>query len=235
MELSERIVLARKQAGLSQEQLGEKLGVSRQAVSKWESGQTNPDVAYVAEMCRLFGVSSDWLLLDRDTEQAQTPGRCPSCRAIVTGLDNFCPNCGHSLRSESSDTYSLVLLSSSPFHDFPLEELSKLSWCSPEFPIYRKDREQREALSHKAPVTLMWGLSASRAAEVLDYFSDPSEAAIYRDSDGSSVEELISSPQVPKESLPVPPKEPLSFGATVGAVVVGILAISAATFLLSLL
>ena len=38
MELKERIALARKQAGLSQEQLGEKLGVSQQAVSKWERG-----------------------------------------------------------------------------------------------------------------------------------------------------------------------------------------------------
>ena len=38
MELSERIAQVRKQAGLSQEQLGEKLGVSRQDVSKWESG-----------------------------------------------------------------------------------------------------------------------------------------------------------------------------------------------------
>ena len=38
MNLGERIALARKQAGLSQEQLGEKLRVSRQAVSKWESG-----------------------------------------------------------------------------------------------------------------------------------------------------------------------------------------------------
>lgn len=40
MELKERIALARKQAGLSQEQLGKKLGVSRQAVSKWESGES---------------------------------------------------------------------------------------------------------------------------------------------------------------------------------------------------
>ena len=38
MELNERIAAARKQAGLSQEQLGDKLGVSRQAVSKWENG-----------------------------------------------------------------------------------------------------------------------------------------------------------------------------------------------------
>ena len=39
MELKDRIAQARKAAGLSQEQLGEKLGVSRQAISKWESGE----------------------------------------------------------------------------------------------------------------------------------------------------------------------------------------------------
>ena len=232
MELSERIALARKQAGLSQEQLGEKLGVSRQAVSKWESGQTNPDVAYVAEMCRLFGVSSDWLLLGQETEQARNPVRCPSCHTIVTGLDNFCPSCGRSLRSEDSDTYSLVLTSNGLFNDFALEELSKLSWCNPEFPIYRLNREQREALAKKAPVTLMWGLSASRASEALNYFSDPSTAAVYRDSDGSSVEDLMASQPVPKESLPTPAKEPMSFGATVLAVILGIIA---AIFLLSIL
>ena len=77
MSLGERIALARKQAGLSQEQLGEKLGVSRQAVSKWESSQTNPDVAYVAQMCRLLGVSSDWLLLGEEAARNAAPERCP--------------------------------------------------------------------------------------------------------------------------------------------------------------
>ena len=43
MTLGERIALARKKAGLSQEQLGDQLGVSRQAVSKWESGAAVPD------------------------------------------------------------------------------------------------------------------------------------------------------------------------------------------------
>ena len=226
MELSERIALARKQAGLSQEQLGEKLGVSRQAVSKWESGQTNPDVAYVAEMCRLFGVSSDWLLLGQETERGREPIRCPGCQSIITGLDNYCPNCGHALRSESSDTYSLVLTSSTSTYSVytPLEALSKLPWCSAEFPIYRKDRQELYDLITKAPVTIMWGLSASRAAEALDYFPDSKEAAVYRDSDGSSVEDLLAAKPVPKESLPAPAKEPMSFGATVGAVILGIIA-----------
>ena len=66
MTLGERIALARKKAGLSQEQLGDRLGVSRQAVSKWESSQANPDVAYVAELCRICGVSCDWLLLGEE-------------------------------------------------------------------------------------------------------------------------------------------------------------------------
>lgn len=63
MQLNERIIHARKQAGMTQEQLGEALGVSRQAVSKWESGQANPDVTYVIKMCELFRLSADWLVL----------------------------------------------------------------------------------------------------------------------------------------------------------------------------
>ena len=77
MELSERIAQVRKQAGLSQEQLGEKLGVSRQAVSKWESGQTNPDISYITAMCQLFNVSSDWLLFGEDCDPTVTPTHCP--------------------------------------------------------------------------------------------------------------------------------------------------------------
>ena len=42
------------------------------------------------------------------------------------------------------------------------------------------------------------------------------QAAVYRDSDGSSAEELIQNPKVPPQSLPTPVKEPMSFGATVG-------------------
>ena len=137
MTLGERITLARKQAGLSQEQLGDKLGVSRQAVSKWESNQATPDVAYLAEMCRLFGVSSDWLLLGQESARENAPARCPGCQAIVTGLDKFCPNCGRPLQGQDSETYSLVLISPETLYSTytPLETLSKLPWCSPDFPI----------------------------------------------------------------------------------------------------
>ena len=62
--IGERIAQFRKDAGLSQEQLAERLGVSRQSVSKWESGGVMPDLDKVLAMSELFGVSTDALLKD---------------------------------------------------------------------------------------------------------------------------------------------------------------------------
>jgi len=62
MIIEERIRELRKSKGLSQEQLAEMLGVSRQAVSKWESGQSLPEVEKLIAMGELFGVTIDYIL-----------------------------------------------------------------------------------------------------------------------------------------------------------------------------
>lgn len=62
MTLSKKIICLRKKEGWSQEQLAEKLNVSRQAVSKWESGQSIPDVDKIIAMATLFHVTTDFLL-----------------------------------------------------------------------------------------------------------------------------------------------------------------------------
>ena len=62
MEWNERIAAARKAAGLTQEALGEKLGVSRQAVSKWESGASDPSTSNLLALAKLYGVSAEELL-----------------------------------------------------------------------------------------------------------------------------------------------------------------------------
>lgn len=62
MNISDRILRQRKIKGLSQEELADKIGVSRQAVSKWESEQTIPDIDKVILMSELFEVSTDFLL-----------------------------------------------------------------------------------------------------------------------------------------------------------------------------
>ena len=64
MILSEKITEERKKNGWSQEELAEKLSVSRQAVSKWESAQSTPDLQKVIRLAELFQVSTDYLLRD---------------------------------------------------------------------------------------------------------------------------------------------------------------------------
>ena len=54
MRFSEKLPKLRKDNNLSQEQLADKLGVSRQAVSKWESGNSYPDMEKMLQMCRIF-------------------------------------------------------------------------------------------------------------------------------------------------------------------------------------
>ena len=60
--ISERIIESRKKNGWSQEELAERMNVSRQAVSKWESGQSTPDIEKIIIMSELFGVTTDYLL-----------------------------------------------------------------------------------------------------------------------------------------------------------------------------
>ena len=59
MSFSEKLKAARKSAGISQEVLAEKLGVSRQAVTKWETGRGIPDVDNMMIISNLFGISLD--------------------------------------------------------------------------------------------------------------------------------------------------------------------------------
>lgn len=68
MKLHEKIYYCRKKAGYSQEEMAEKLGVSRQAVSKWETGEAVPELAKFTAIAKLFNVSTDWLLCDDDSE-----------------------------------------------------------------------------------------------------------------------------------------------------------------------
>ena len=72
MELPEKIYTLRRQKGMSQEQLAEALEVSRQAVSKWESGRSVPDPDKLVALSRFFSVSVDWLLRN-DLEGTAAP------------------------------------------------------------------------------------------------------------------------------------------------------------------
>jgi transcriptional regulator with XRE-family HTH domain len=70
MTLPERLIKLRKAAGLSQEEVAEKLELTRQTVSKWETGQSSPDLDKVLPLCNLYNVTPDELLHDGGSEEA---------------------------------------------------------------------------------------------------------------------------------------------------------------------
>ena len=72
MILADKIIRLRKKNGWSQEELADKMNVSRQAVSKWESAQTIPDLAKILQLGKLFCVTTDYLLKDEIEEEEFT-------------------------------------------------------------------------------------------------------------------------------------------------------------------
>lgn len=66
MEIGNKLNQLRKLSGMTQEQLAEKLNVSRQTISKWESGSTSPDLESIVKVSKLFHVSLDDLLTEGD-------------------------------------------------------------------------------------------------------------------------------------------------------------------------
>lgn len=71
MRMNEKILQCRKRMGLSQEELAQRLNTSRQAISKWELGTSQPEIQNVVALAKLFGVTTDWLLMDDEEDQPE--------------------------------------------------------------------------------------------------------------------------------------------------------------------
>lgn len=78
MNFSEKLISLRRKAGLSQEQLAAQLDVTRQSVSKWESGSAVPELGKLIALSDLFGVTIDYLVKDTVTE----PERAKTAEAV---------------------------------------------------------------------------------------------------------------------------------------------------------
>ena len=82
MKVSEKIKELRNERGWSQEQMAEKLNVSRQAITKWETGGGTPDIENLAALAQLFGVSTDTLIFGDGPEADGAPARFESVTAV---------------------------------------------------------------------------------------------------------------------------------------------------------
>lgn len=258
MELNQRIAFVRRAAGLSQEQLGERLGVTRQAVSKWESGQTVPDAITISRLCQVLNVSADFVLLGKEPEEGahtsqedahasqesthasqEDPLVCPCCgRRSPAATTVNCPGCGYDFfpRRPDDDKRYAILLTSANLTDDGRDDLVTYAGLSPD--AAKQMVDQLHASKTMDPIFLRRGLPASAALWMASHLVRNLSVRIVADDPAFTDEELCAFPtamEPPQEAPPpqwVEEAKGLGFGGTVAAVIVGIIG---AVLILSLL
>ena len=83
MIFSEKLQLIRKNKGLTQEELAQRLSVSRQAVAKWEAGQAYPDITNLIGISNLFHVTVDYLVRDQACMVSCVPKQNPNIQKLI--------------------------------------------------------------------------------------------------------------------------------------------------------
>lgn len=83
---AERIKILREQAGMSQEKLAKRLGITRSSVNAWEMGISTPSTQYIAELAGLFRVSADYLLGLNETATVSVAGLTEADVGLVCHL-----------------------------------------------------------------------------------------------------------------------------------------------------
>lgn len=112
MILAEKITALRKRMNWSQEELAEKLDISRQSVSKWELGATIPDLDKILKMSEIFGVSTDYLLKDEIEETGLSGGKdVPEGRTVSVAEANEFMNLSQEVSGKIALAVSLFILS----------------------------------------------------------------------------------------------------------------------------
>ena len=235
MELNERIASVRKAAGLTQEQLGELVGVSRQAVSKWESGQAVPDALTITALCQKLHVSADYLLLGVDPDTASgsaasaytPPDTCPCCRRHVDGT--ICPVCGYALPTAPPRGPKYAIYSAGTISNLSDVETDLQKYCG-----YPQDYDYAKMLaaqcgphSYGSRILLRRDLPDSAAqylaANLRDTFFDLKIVLDEGESDDTLLEK-DSAMELPPSAHPE--KSGLGFWGVVFAVIVALLILS---------
>ena len=115
MTLGEKIYNLRTEKGFSQEALGEKLGVSRQSVSKWETDQSVPELDKIVAISEVFGVSTDYLLKEEEEAEELKDAAFSSKKSIKIKLDE-----------ESERNRDLVLAFARRFRELDEQDFSAM-------------------------------------------------------------------------------------------------------------
>lgn len=157
MSFANRLKDARRVCGLSQEELAERLDVSRQAVGKWEQGQAYPEVEKLLALCAVLNVSADALLLDELPQECRKAAvsAAPSESILIQAENGInlvrCVNivCSQPYKSRRGPKYALFGVTGYTPYWGPHNTL--LGWYADEASVQREIQAIREAMCRGDP------------------------------------------------------------------------------------
>ncbi len=226
-ELKGRIAAARKLSGLTQEQLGELVGVTRQAVSKWESGQTVPDAVTVARICEALHVSADYVLLGKEPEAEAAvtaytlPDSCPCCGRPVSGT--VCPGCGYPLPTTPPRGSRYAIVSDSNYGRNPTAENQLMRYCG----MSENQAQAMLEIGTATRVLLRRDLTDSAAQYITAHLDRNCFNPVIVEDAGESEDALrVKAKAMELPASTTPEKSGIGFWGVVGAVIVALLILS---------
>ena len=169
MSFAERLKDARRVCGLSQEELAERLDVSRQAVGKWEQGQAYPEMEKLIALCAVLNVSADMLLLDELPQECRKAAisAAPSESILILAENGInlvrCINimCSQPYKSRRGPKYALFGVTG--YTPFWGPHNSLLGWYADEASVQREIQAIREAMRRGDPdYTLQYNTKVRR-------------------------------------------------------------------------
>lgn len=169
MSFAERLKDARRTCGLSQEELAERLEVSRQAVGKWEQSQSYPEVEKLLSLCAVLNVSMDALMCDElPPECRKAPAAAAPTESILILAENGvnlvrCINimCSQPYKSRRGPKYALFGVSG--YNAFWGPHNNLLGWYADEASIQREMQAIRDAMRRgEADYTLQYNANVRR-------------------------------------------------------------------------
>lgn len=179
MSFAERLKEARRAAGLSQEELAERLSVSRQAVGKWEQSLAYPEVEKLLTLCAVLNTSMDALMVDELPPQCRRTADQAPAESILIQAENGtnlvrCINIMSSQPYKSRKGPKYALFGVSGYTPFWGPHNIFLGWYADEASIQQEIRAIREAMRRgESDYTLQYNAKVRRRLGRIELIPDP--------------------------------------------------------------
>ena len=173
MEIGQRIRQLRGRAGITQEQLGEKLGVTAQSISKWETGAAMPDITLLPRLAEEFGVTIDELFdLTNEQRLRRIESRMEQEAELSADVFREYEDFLKAQLAQAKDRQPLLSLLANLYNHRAEADLRRVSRLAREATLLAPEKKDCQWLLDKAEGAAVWDWNMANHSKVIDFFKE---------------------------------------------------------------